>query len=199
PVQFNAVRGMLGFTGSYKGHSVSVMGSGMGVPSIGIYSYELFEFYGVENIIRIGTAGGIADNLKVRDIVIAMGASTNSNFANQYCLNGSFAPLADFALLEKAIGAARKNGANFAVGNILTSDTFYGDDATAMENWRKMGILAVEMEAAGLYATAARLGKSALCILTVSDLIFTGESATSAERQESFTNMMEIALETAVS
>ena len=199
PVQFNGVRGMLGYTGKYKGAEVSVMGSGMGIPSMGIYSYELYAFYGVESIIRVGTAGSIADGLKIRDVVIAMGASTNSNFLSQYGLSGTFAPVADYSLLERAVTAAKNHGSNYAVGNILSSDTFYGDDPDAMANWRKMGILAVEMEAAGLYATAARLNKAALCILTISDEVFTGEVTTAEERQEAFTDMMKIALDAATS
>ena len=197
-VQFNGVRGMLGYTGSYKGHALSVMGSGMGIPSMGIYAYELFSFYDVDAIIRVGTAGGIADGLALRDIVIAMGASTNSGFMEQYCLAGQFAPLADFGLLQNAVKCAEMAGVACKVGNVLTSDTFYGDDADAMAGWRKMGVLAVEMEAAGLYATAARLGKKALAILTISDMVFTHEATSAQERQESFTKMMEIALDSAI-
>jgi len=194
-VQFNGVRGMLGYTGKYGGHALSVMGSGMGIPSIGIYAHELFTFYDVDAIIRVGTAGGIAEGLALRDIVIAMGACTNSNFMDQYGLAGHFAPLADYGLLEKAVKCAEAAGVACKVGNVLTSDTFYGDDPNAMAGWRKMGVLAVEMEAAGLYATAARLGKKALAILTISDLVFTHEATTAQERQSSFTKMMEIALE----
>lgn len=197
-VQYNGVRGMLGFTGTYKGKNISVQGSGMGIPSIGIYSYELFSFYGVKNIIRVGTAGGIHPDLKIKDIVIAMGACTNSNYASQYGINGVFAPIASYELLEKAVDAAKQKNVRFKVGNVLSSDVFYGDDGEAMKNWLKMGVLAVEMESAGLFMNAARLGKNALCILTVSDCIFTGEATTSAERQTAFTEMMEIALETAV-
>ncbi|MDR2182809.1 MAG: purine-nucleoside phosphorylase [Clostridiales bacterium] len=196
-VQFNGVRGMLGYTGRYKGAELSVMGSGMGIPSMGIYAYELFSFYDVDAIIRVGTAGGIADGLALRDIVIAMGASTNSAFMGQYCLAGQFAPLADFGLLSNAVKYAEAAGVACKVGNVLTSDTFYGDDKGAMEGWRKMGVLAVEMEAAGLYATAARLGKKALTILTISDMVFTHEATSAQERQESFTKMMEIALDSA--
>jgi len=196
-VQFNGVRGMLGYTGKYKGTALSVMGSGMGIPSMGIYAYELFSFYDVDAIIRVGTAGGIADGLGLRDIVIAMGACTNSNFVEQYGLAGLFAPLADYGLLQNAVKCAEAAGVACKVGNVLTSDTFYGDDPNAMEGWRKMGVLAVEMEAAGLYATAARLGKKALAILTISDLVFTHEATSAEERQNSFTKMMEIALESA--
>lgn len=194
---FNKVRNMLGFTGTYKGKRVSVMGSGMGMPSIGIYSYELYHFYGVDNIIRIGSAGGFADHVKIRDIVIGMGASTNSNFAAQYKLPGTFAPIADFGLLRKAVEAAEKLNIKTVVGNILSSDTFYDDYSEANALWKKMNVLAVEMEAAALYMNAARAGKKALCILTVSDHVFTGESLSSEDRQLTFRDMMEIALETA--
>jgi len=197
-VQFNGVRGMLGYTGKYKGAELSVMGSGMGIPSIGIYAYELFSFYDVDSIVRVGTAGGIADGLGLRDIVIAMGACTNSNFMDQYGLAGLFAPLADYSLLRNAVKCAEAAGVPCKVGNVLTSDTFYGDDPNAMEGWRKMGVLAVEMEAAGLYATAARLDKKALAILTISDLVFTHEATSAEERQNSFTKMMEIALESVI-
>jgi len=196
--QFNGVRGMLGYTGKYRGHTLSVMGSGMGIPSMGIYAYELFKFYDVDAIIRVGTAGGIADGLALRDIVIAMGASTNSAFMEQYGLAGDFAPLADFGLLHNAAKCAEAAGVPCKVGNVLTSDTFYGDDPEAMAAWRKMGVLAVEMEAAGLYATAARLGKKALAVLTISDMVFTHEATSAQERQESFTKMMEIALDAAI-
>jgi purine-nucleoside phosphorylase len=197
-VQFNAVRGMLGYTGKYKGQALSVMGSGMGIPSMGIYSYELFSFYDVDAIIRVGTAGGIGEGLALRDIVIAMGASTNSAFMEQYGLAGQFAALADFGLLSNAVNCAKMAGVACKVGNVLTSDTFYGDNKNAMAGWRKMGVLAVEMEAAGLYATAARLGKKALTILTISDMVFTHEATSAQERQESFTKMMEIALDCAI-
>lgn len=195
-VCFNKVRNMLGFTGTYKGKRISVMGHGMGIPSIGIYSYELFHFYDVDNIIRIGSAGGIAESVKLRDIVIGMGASTNSNYADQYKLPGTFAPIADYSLLKKAVEAADKLNIKTVVGNILSSDTFYSDDAEANAQWRKMNILAVEMEAAALYMNAARTGKKALCILTVSDHVFTGEALSAEDRQLTFRDMMEIALET---
>lgn len=196
-VCFNTVRNMFGYTGTYKGKRVSVMGSGMGMPSIGIYSYELYHFYDVDNIIRIGSAGGIAEDVKVRDIVIGMGASTNSNFASQYKLPGTFAPLADFSLLRKAVEAADRMKIKTVVGNVLSSDTFYDDNKEANELWRKMNVLAVEMEAAALYMNAARAGKKALCILTVSDHVFTGESLSAEDRQLTFRDMMEIALEIA--
>ncbi|NLN42409.1 MAG: purine-nucleoside phosphorylase [Clostridiales bacterium] len=191
---FNEVRGMLGYTGYYKGKKVSAMGHGMGMPSIGIYTYELYNFYGVENIIRVGSAGGLRDDVKLRDIVIAMGACTNSNYAQQFGLPGTFAPIASYSLLEKAVQKAREMNLEIKVGNIFTSDTFYEDIPTQKE-WVKMGVLAVEMEAAALYMNAARAGKNALCICTISDLPFTGEACTSEERQNSFTQMMELALE----
>ena len=194
---FNTVRNMLGFTGEYKGKKVSVMGSGMGIPSIGIYSYELYNFYDVDSIIRIGSAGGIADDIKLRDIVIGMGASTNSKFADQYKLPGTFAPLADFGLLRKAVETAEKLNIKTVVGNILASDTFYDDNSDANSLWRKMNVLCVEMEAAALYMNAARAGKKALCILTISDHVFTGEALSALDRQNTFRDMMEIALELA--
>ena len=194
----NNVRGIQGYTGFYKGTRVSVMASGMGMPSIGIYSYELFNFFGVENIIRVGTAGGLSEDVKVRDIVIAMGACTNSNFASQYGLPGTFAPTASYGLMRTAIDIAEKHEAVVHIGNCLSSDTFYSDDTAAAEKWAKMGVLCVEMEAAALYMNAARSGKNALGIFTVSDHIMTGESTTAEERQTSFTQMMEIALDTAV-
>jgi len=196
-VCFNKVRNMLGYTGTYQGKKVSVMGGGMGIPSIGIYSYELFHFYDVDNIIRIGSAGGIAEDVKLRDIVIGMGASTNSNFAAQYKLPGTYAPIADYGLLRKAVEAADKMKIKTVVGNILSSDTFYDDNKEANSLWKKMNILAVEMEAAALYMNAARAGKKALCILTISDHVFTGESLSAQDRQLSFRDMMEIALEIA--
>lgn len=194
---FNHVRNMLGYTGTYEGKKVSVMGGGMGMPSIGIYSYELFHLYDVDNIIRIGSAGGISDNIKLRDIVIGMGASTNSNFAAQYKLPGTFAPCADFGLLKKAVEAAEKMNIKTVVGNILSSDIFYDDNKDANSVWKKMNILAVEMEAAALYMNAARAGKKALCILTISDHVFTGESLSAEDRQLTFRDMMEIALQIA--
>jgi purine-nucleoside phosphorylase len=196
-VCFNNVRNMLGYTGTYKGKKVSVMGGGMGMPSIGIYSYELYHFYEVDNIIRIGSAGGIAEDVKLRDIVIGMGASTNSSYAKQYQLPGTYAPIADYGLLRKAVEAAEKMNIKTVVGNVLSSDTFYDDNKDANTLWRKMNILAVEMEAAALYMNAARAGKKALCILTVSDHVFTGESLSAEDRQLTFKDMMEIALEIA--
>ena len=193
-VLVNDVRGVQGYTGMYKGKRVSVMASGMGIPSIGIYSYELFNFYGVENIIRIGSAGAIHPDLRLRDIVIAQGACTNSNFVSQYGLPGTYTPISSYGLLKKAVDEAERIGVRYMVGNILSSDTFY-DDSSSLITWQKMGVLAVEMESAGLYCNAARAGKNALCI---SDCPFVpGQECTPEERQESFTKMMEIALEIA--
>ena len=197
PVCYNEVRGMLGFTGTYKGVPVSVQGSGMGMPSIGIYSWELFNEYDVDNIIRVGTAGSVADNVALRDVIIGMSASTNSAYASQYRLPGTYAPTASWKLLSAAVKAAEVKGSRFHVGNILSSDTFY-DDANSLADWQKMGVLAIEMEAAALYMNAARAGKNALCILTVSDCPLKGESTTAEERQNTFRDMMEIALETLI-
>ncbi len=194
----NNVRGVQGYTGTYKGTKVSVMASGMGIPSIGIYSYELFNFFGVENIIRIGSAGAMQENIRVRDIVIGQGACTNSAFVSQYGLSGNFAPIADYKLMSAAVSSCEALGARYHVGNILSSDTFYSDDKGATPAWMKMGVMAVEMEAAGLYMNAARAGKRALAICTVSDHLLTGEVTTAEERQTSFTDMMKVALETAL-
>ncbi len=195
----NNVRGIQGYTGTYKGTKVSVMASGMGMPTIGIYSHELYHFFGVENIIRIGSTGAMQENIKVRDIIFGMGACTNSNFASQFELAGDFAPIASYPLMREAIAQADKLNASYHVGNILSSDSFYTDNGeTSNANWRKMGVLCVEMEAAALYMNAARAGKNALAILTVSDHLITGEETTAEERQTSFTQMMEIALNTAV-
>jgi purine-nucleoside phosphorylase len=196
--QYNNIRGMLGFTGTYKGVRVSVQGSGMGIPSIGIYSYELYNFYNVQNIIRIGTAGSLAPALKIKDIVIGQSACTTSAFANTYGLPGVYAPPARYWRLEKAGACAKEKGVHYQVGSILSSDAFYGEDPDAMAKWRDMGVLAVEMEAAGLYMVAARAKKNALCITTVSDEIFTGNVTSPEERQTAFTDMMEIALNTVV-
>lgn len=193
PVQYNAVRGMLGFTGIYKGKRVSVQGHGMGMPSIGIYSYELFNFYGVKRIIRTGSAGSINAGVKMGDVVIGMGSCTDSNYASQYGLPGTFAPIADFGLVRAAVEKAEELGVRYKVGNILASDFFYGDNADSWKQWQKMGVLAVEMEAAALYMNAARCGGEALCICTISDSLVTGEACSAEERQTSFTNMMDIA------
>lgn len=192
-VQYNTVRGMYGFTGTYKGKRVSVQGHGMGIPSIGIYTYELFNFYEVETIIRIGSAGAIDESLHIGDIVIGMGACTNSNYEAQYRLPGRFSAIADFDLVRKAADTAKDLGYTYKVGNIYSSDTFY-DDALSLKEWQKMGVLAVEMEATALYMNAARAGKKALCICTISDCPFTGEATTAEERQTKFTQMMDVAL-----
>ncbi|MCD7776652.1 MAG: purine-nucleoside phosphorylase [Firmicutes bacterium] len=193
----NNVRGIGGYTGKYKGVPVSVMASGMGMPSIGIYSYELYNFYGVENIIRVGSAGAIQKDLRLYDVVIALGACTDSNFASQYALPGTFAPTASFELLSEAVNASKASGTRYHVGNVVSSDRFYGDAGNTLD-WTKMGVLAVEMEAAALYMTAARSGKRALAICTVSDSIVTGEVTSSKERQESFDDMIKIALSVAL-
>jgi purine-nucleoside phosphorylase len=197
PVQFNTVRNMFGYTGTYKGKKVSVMGTGMGMPSIGIYSYELINFYGVKNVIRVGSCGAFQENIKVRDIIIGMSASTDSNYAHQFSLPGTYAPTASYELLKKATDVASLKGVKAHVGNILSSDVFYGDDSDSWKKWAKMGVLAVEMEAAALYMNAARAGANALCILTVSDSLVSHEATTAEERQSTFTQMMEIALELA--
>lgn len=198
PVCYNEVRGMYGYTGVYKGKRVSVQGSGMGMPSMAIYSWELFNEYDVDNIIRTGTAGAISDNVSLRDIIIAMSASTNSAYASQYNLPGTYAPTASWELLSQAVKVTENKGVNFHVGNIFSSDTFY-DDAGSLAQWQKMGVLGIEMETAALYMNASRAGKNALCILTVSDCPLKNLSTTAGERQSGFRNMMEIALETAVS
>jgi purine-nucleoside phosphorylase len=195
--QFNETRNMLGFTGTCNGKRISVMGTGMGMPSIGIYSYELMHFYGVKNLIRIGSAGSLQPDLHVRDIVIGMGACTNSAYAAQYNLPGPFAPTASWPLLKKAVDSAAEKGIPVHVGNILSSDIFYDDQADAWKQWARMGVLAVEMEAAALYLNAARAGANALCILTISDSLVTHEATTAQERQETFTDMMKIALDLA--
>ena len=194
----NNVRGVQGYTGTYKGVPVSVMASGMGMPSIGIYSYELFNFFGVENILRVGSAGALSEKLHVRDIVLGQGACTNSSFGDQFGFRGHFAPIADYTLLRTAADIAAERGLPCAVGNLLSSDPFYNDDPNANLPWIKLGVLAVEMEAAALYYNAARAGKKALAICTISDHIITGEVTTAEERQNSFTQMMELALEVAV-
>lgn len=193
-VQFNEVRNMFGFTGTYQGHEVSVMGSGMGMPSIGIYASELVKFYDVQRIIRIGSCGSLQKHVNLYDIIFAMAASTDSNFMSQYNLPGTWAPTASWKLLKAAIDQAEAQGATYHVGNILSSDIFYHDDETANERWSRMGVLGVEMESAALYAIAARHGIDALGLFTASDNIITGEKTTAQERQTAFTKMMEIAL-----
>ena len=192
----NNVRGIHGYTGYYNGKRVSVMASGMGMPSIGIYSYELYNFYDVKNIIRIGSAGAIHPDLKIMDIAIGMGACTNSNYVSQYGLPGNLAPIASFELLRKAVDTAEDMGLSFKVGNLYSSDTFY-DDMSRLGEWQRMGVLAVEMEAAALYMNAMRAGKNALAICTISDCPFTGEASSAEERQNSFTQMMKLAIEIA--
>ncbi len=194
PRCFNTVRNMFGYTGTYQGRPVSVMGSGMGMPSIGIYSYELYHFYGVENIIRIGSAGGLSDQVHLRDVVIGMGACTDSNYASQFKMPGTFAPIADYGLLRRAVEAAEAQGTRVVVGNILSADAFYNADPHYNDKWKKMGVTCVEMEAAALYLNAAYAGKKALCILTISDHLYTGEALSAQERQTTFREMMEIAL-----
>ena len=191
-VQFNNVRGMLGYTGSYKGKRVSVMGHGMGMPSIGIYTYELYNFYGVKTIIRVGSAGSINNDLHVGDLAIAMGACTNSNYAAQYELPGTFAPIADFTLVRAAAEACERLGYSYMVGNLLSSDAFYNENPHT-DKWISMGVLAIEMEIAALYMNAARSGNRALGICTISDHVLTGEETTAEERQNNFTHMMYVA------
>ena len=195
---YNKIRNMLGFTGLYKGERISVQGTGMGAASIGIYSYELIHFFGVKRLMRVGSCGSFQPQVNLYDLVFGMGASTNSNFAAQYHLTGNYSPTASFDLLEKAVMAARKLKVKFHVGNIFTSDVFYDDDPEAWKKFQKMGVLAVEMEAAALYMNAARAGVEALTILTVSDSLVTHELTTAQQRQEAFTQMMEVALECAI-
>ncbi len=193
----NETRGMLGFTGTYHGVPVSVQGSGMGMPSIGIYSYELYHSFDVQRIIRIGTAGAIAPEVQLRDVILGQAACTNSAFASQYRLPGTYAPIASFGLLAAAAETAKRQGLSVHIGNILSSDTFY-DDANSLADWAKMHVLGIEMEAAALYMNAARAGKEALCICTVSDCPLLGTSTSAEERQTGFRAMMELALETVV-
>lgn len=195
--QFNSVRNMFGYTGTYKGKEVSIMGSGMGMPSIGIYSHELYSQYGVENIIRIGSCGSFKEEVHLRDVIIAQGACTDSNFAHQYELPGTYSAISDYGLLEKAVEKAKEKGINYHVGNILSSDIFYHADAGTTEKWGGMGCLGVEMESYALFATAAYLGKRALTLLTVSDSLVSNEQTTAKEREKTFTAMMEVALEIA--
>ncbi|MCQ2384296.1 MAG: purine-nucleoside phosphorylase [Paludibacteraceae bacterium] len=190
----NQVRGMLGYTGYYNGKRISIMGHGMGIPSIGIYTYELFNFYDVKTIIRVGSAGGLQPGMQIGDVVIAVGSCTNSNYAAQFNLPGTYAPIADFDLARRAVDAAEKMGIRYRVGNIVSNDTFYDDDPTALSKWAKMGCLAVEMEAPALYMNAAKSGNKALCICTISDVPGTDIAATPEVRQKGFTNMMEVAL-----
>ena len=197
-VLVNNVRNVQGYTGMYKGERVSVMASGMGQPSIGIYSYELYNFFGVDSIIRVGSAGSMQKGIELRDLVLGQGACTNSAYIDQFNLGGHFAPIADFSLLCSAVEASREIGVRYHVGNLFSADTFYDDDPEMNPRWRRLGVMAVEMEAAGLYMTASRLGKNALAICTISDNIVTGEATSAKERQTSFTDMMTLALELAV-
>lgn len=198
PKCVSQVRGMLAYTGTYKNRPLSVMGSGMGMPSMGIYSYELFNFYGVDNIIRIGSAGAIQDDVKLMDVIIGMGASVVSSYPDQFDCPGHIAPLADYGLLQAAVESAARLGTPVRVGNILSEDTFYTDRPNSKDCFRKMGVLAVEMESGALYLNAARAGKHALCILTVSDHIYKPEKLTAEQRQLGFGKMIEVALETAI-
>lgn len=195
-VQFNSVRNMFGFTGTYNGKKVSVMGTGMGCASIGIYVHELIHFYGVKNLIRIGSCGAMQEHVNLGDIVMAIGASTDSNFAHHYQLPGTFSATASFDLLYKAQQSAEKNGFPYVVGNVNSSDVFY-TETPEWKVWAKMGVLAVEMESFALYCEAARAGVNALGIFTVSDSMVTGEEMPADERQTSFKNMMKVALEAA--
>lgn len=196
-VQFNSVRNMFGFTGTYKGKKVSVMGTGMGMPSIGIYSHELIHFYGVKNLIRVGSCGATSPDVKLGDIIMAQGACTDSNFAHQYQLPGTMSAISDFTLLKTAQEMAEKEGFPYRVGNVLSSDVFY-TEMPEWKSWAKMGVLGIEMESYALYCEAARAGVKALGIFTVSDSIVNGEATTAEERQNKFTNMMKVALETAI-
>ena len=204
PVLVNNVRGVHGYTGTYKGIKVSVMASGMGMPAIGIYSHELFNFFGVENIIRVGSAGSIQDHINLYELVIAQGACTDSNFAHTFHLPGTFAPIASWELLSEAVKAAEANGATYHVGNVNSSDVFYNDikdlpeGLSGVYGLNKMGVMALEMEAASLYLNAARAGKRGLCICTISDHVLKGVETTAEERQNSFTTMMKVALDVAV-
>ena len=192
---FNTVRNMFGYTGTYQGKKLSVMGGGMGMPSVGIYTYELYHEYDVDEIIRIGSAGAIQDDVNLRDVVVAMGTCTDSNYAAQYNLPGTYAPIADYGLLESAVNTARTKKQSVRVGNVLSSDIFYNDDPTVNDRWRRMGVMAVEMEAAALYMNAARAGKRALCMLTISDHLYKNEKLSAEERQIGFDDMIQIALD----
>ena len=198
PRCYNEIRGMLGYTGTYKGVPVSVQGTGMGMPSMGIYSWELIKDYGVQNLIRIGSAGSFLEEIKIRDIVFGVAASTDSNYVHTFGINGTYAPCADFDLLLKAKASADKLGISVHAGNIVSCDVFYEQQADWWQKWAQMGVMAVEMEAAALYMNAAYLGAKALCIVTISDHFITSEQSTSEEREKTFTDMMKVALETAI-
>ncbi len=197
-VLFNDLRGVSGYTGTYRGRRISVMASGMGMPSMGIYSHELFTSFDVDAILRVGTVGGMSEAVKLRDLILGMGASTDSSFATQYHLPGTFAPLASFSLLSAAAAIAEERGMRYHVGNLLSTDVFYWDEPSDNEKWRKMGILGVEMEAAALYMNAARTGKEALAICTVSNHLLTGEETPAKDRENTFTDMIALALEVAL-
>jgi len=197
PICFNKIRGMLGFTGIYKGKSVSVMGTGMGVPSISIYAHELITEYGVKNLIRVGSAGSYQKDIKIRDIVLAMAASSNSGLNELRFGGADYAPTANFDLFQKAVDVAKIKGICIRAGNIFTSDEFYADDFESYKKWSKFGVLCVEMETAGLYTVAAKHNVSALSILTIADSLVTGERTTSKERETTFKDMIEIGLELA--
>lgn len=194
--QVNAVRNMFGYTGTYNGKRVSVMGSGMGMPSIGIYAYELYNFYNVDRIIRIGSAGSMVKELNLFDMVISSGASTNSNWASQYCLpSGTYSAIADFGVLTQAVESAKSHKYNFKVGQVFSSDNFYNDTPKKWKKWASMGCLCVEMEAYALYCIAAEAHKEALAILTISDSMISHQETTHEQRVESFTNMIKVALD----
>jgi purine-nucleoside phosphorylase len=195
---FNKVRGMYGFTGTFNGKRISVMGSGMGMPSIGIYCHELYSFYGVEKIIRVGTCGAYSPDCKVFDVILAQGACTNSSWSHQFSLPGTLSAIADFEMLKDAYEVAKSENMNVHVGNILSSDIFYNDQPEVWKKWAQLGCLGVEMESYALYTTAANLKKKALCILTVSDSFITHEETTAEQRQSSFIDMMKVALEVAI-
>lgn len=197
-VCYNTVRNIFGYTGEYKGKRISVQASGMGIPSMGIYSYELFNHYGVEKIIRIGSAGAISDELKLGDIVIAAGVCTDSNYISQYNLPGLFTPNADFDMVQTVIETSKEKQVDYKVGTVFTSDVFYNEDTADLENWKKMNVLCVEMESVSLYCNALRAGKKALSMFTISDLPLKGISMGADERRTSFTNMMEVALDAAI-
>jgi len=197
-VLFNNVRGVQGYTGTYRGMRVSVMASGMGMPSIGIYSYELYEAFDVENIIRIGSAGAMQGNLRLGDLVIGLGACTDSNFAQHYGLGGTFAPICDFSMLQTAARLAEEKGLSYHVGNLLSTDVFYGESEEFTRRWADMGVLAVEMEAAALYMNAAKAGKRALAVCTVSDSLVTGEAMDALSRQVALTDMISLCLDVAL-
>jgi purine-nucleoside phosphorylase len=195
-IQYNTVRGMYGFTGTYKGIKVSVQGSGMGIPSISIYATELIEIYGVKKLIRVGSAGSMKENVKLRDIVIAMSASTDASFNKLRFSGMDYAATADYHLLEKAVSFAKKQKCNYHVGKILSSDIFYADNPDSWKLWADFGVIAVEMEAAALYTIAAKFGVQALTLLTISDSMVDGSTSSSEDREKTFTDMMEIALNT---